>query len=394
MRILYSHRIRSHDGQGVHLEALVAALRDAGHQVEVVGPPGYASTTLGQGGGRVALLRRLLPGFAVELAELAYSIPGYWRLRRAARQFHPDVIYERANLFYLAGALLARRLGIPLLLEVNSPLAQERAEFGALRLRRIARGAERFVWRSADRVLPVTAVLGAMVAQAQVRPERIIVVPNGIDIDAFPATLAAQQREGAEVVLGFVGFVRAWHGLDAVLRAMAAATDGPRWRLDIVGEGPAREDLAALAMQLGIAERVRFAGLAARAEIPARIAAFDIALQPACVPYASPLKVFEYMAAGRAIVAPDQPNIREVLAHDHTALLFPPGDAAALCAAVSRLAGDPALRARLGAAARTEAIRRDFTWAGNARRVGAMAQALCQHSAPPRSAALTQEHEA
>ena len=104
------------------------------------------------------------------------------------------------------------------------------------------------------------------------------------------------------------------------------------------------------------------------------IARFDIALQPAAVAYASPLKVFEYMAAGRAIVAPDQPNLREALEHERTALLFDPARPGAFWAAVERLAQDAGLRARLGAAARREVEERDLTWAGNARRVAAIAQ--------------------
>lgn len=376
MKILYSHRIQSHDGQGVHLEALVAALRAEGHEVLVVGPPAYAKAGLGKESRTIALARRLLPGFAAELAELAYTIPGYLRLARAAATFGPDVLYERANLFYLAGAMLARRRGLPFLLEVNSPLAPERAAFGRLRLRRLARWAEHAVWRRADRVLPVTEVLAAMVAEAGVPRERIAVVPNGIDLDAFPEDLVGGEAKRSEIVLGFVGFVRDWHGLDGVLRAIAASGDGPRITLQVVGEGPARPGLERLAEELGIAAQTRFLGLASREAIPALVAGFDIALQPASVDYASPLKVFEYMAAGRAIVAPDQPNIREVLTHEQTALLFPPGDAAAMWAAVTRLAGDAALRGRLGAAARAEAIRRDFTWSGNARRVAAMAAAL------------------
>ena len=373
MKILYSHRIQSHDGQGVHLESLVTALRAAGHDVLVVGPPAYAKAGLGKESSGIARIRRLLPGFAAELAELAYTIPGYLRLARAARSFRPDVLYERANLFYLAGAMLARRRRLPFLLEVNSPLAQERSAFGQLRLRRLARWSEHRVWRRADRVLPVTEVLAELIAAAGVARDRITVVPNGIDLAAFPPDLDGRAAGRAEIVLGFVGFVRDWHGLDAVLRSIAASRDGPRIALQVVGEGPALPGLARLAVELGIEGQVHFTGLAQRDRIPGLVAGFDIALQPAAVGYASPLKVFEYMAAGRAIVAPDQPNIREVLAHERTALLFPPGDAAAMWAAVARLAGDAALRGTLGAAARAEAIRRDFTWAGNARRVVEMA---------------------
>lgn len=377
MRVLYSHRIQSRDGQGVHLDSLVAALRAEGHEVRVVGPSAYDQAELGGESRLVALIRRMLPRFAVELLELAYSLPSFLRLDRAARDFAPDLLYERYNLFYLAGALVARRRRLPFLVEVNAPLAEERARFGGLALKGLARWSERFVWRRADRVLPVTAVLGGHVAAAGVPAERIAVIPNGIDLADFPESLATRQSgpEAGELVLGFVGFVRDWHGLDAVVRGIAAWSGPPRLRLRVVGEGPARPGLERLAAELGITDQVEFTGLAKREAIPGLVAGFDVALQPAVVPYASPLKVFEYMAAGRAIVAPDQPNIREGLAHDRTAILFDVKQPDGLWQAIRRLAADPALRARLGQAARAEVLARDLTWAGNARRVVALAGA-------------------
>lgn len=378
MKILYSHRIQSHDGQGVHLEALVAALRAEGHEVLVVGPSAFQKAGFGGESRLVALVRRLLPGFAVELLEIAYSIPAYRKLARAAEEFRPDVLYERYNLFYLSGAWLARRRKLPFLVEVNAPLAEERARFGNLKLRRLGHWSENFVWRRADRALPVTEVLAGHVRAGGADPSRIVVIPNGIDLAEFPDSLAARQApEGAaELTLGFVGFVRDWHGLDGVVRAIAAWKGTPRLALTVVGEGPARPGLEALAAELGIAERVRFTGLATREEIPRLTAEFDIALQPASVPYASPLKVFEYMAAGRAIIAPDQPNLREVLEHERTALLFAPGDRDAMWHSVLRLATDAFLRAQLGAAARAEILAQDRTWAGNARRVVGLFEVL------------------
>ncbi len=380
MRILYSHRIQSRDGQGVHLDSMVAALRAQGHEVLVVGPAAYEQASLGGESRLVALLRRWLPAFAAELAELAYSIPAYRKLARAAEAFRPEAIYERYNLFYLSGAWLARKLRVPFLVEVNAPLAEERARFGNLRLKRLAHWSEAHVWRAADRVLPVTEVLAGHCTAAGVDPARITVVPNGIDLEEFPEPAPPPAEPAAEIVLGFVGFVRPWHGLDAVIRAIAAWQGTPQLSLVVVGEGPARAELEALAAELGIAARVRFTGLAEREAIPGLVAGFDIALQPASVPYASPLKVFEYMAAGRAIIAPDQPNIREVLEHGRTALLFDPkaagGPGGAMWEAVLQLATDPALRARLGAAARAEIVARDLTWAGNARRAVAMIEAV------------------
>jgi len=133
-----------------------------------------------------------------------------------------------------------------------------------------------------------------------------------------------------------------------------------------------RTELEAQAASLGIAERLRFLGVIPNDQVPAEVARFDIALQPKVNSYASPLKIFDYMAAGRAIVAPDQPNIREILVHGETALLFDPDAPGAMWQAVSRLVEDPALRARLGTAARAELERRDYTWRGNARRIAAL----------------------
>jgi len=373
MRILYSHRIRSRDGQGVHLDAMVGALRAAGHEVRVVGPPGFETAGLGDDSPALARLRRLLPRWIAELAELAYTLPSTWRLAWAAAAFKPDVIYERANLYHLAGLLVARARRVPLLLEVNAPLAEERGRFGGLGLPWLAGGLERMVWRGASIALPVTSVLAQHLLDAGVPPRRIQVVPNGIDLADFPPS-PPTPAEGA-LTLGFIGFIRDWHGLEAVLRGIATWRGAVPLRLLLVGEGPARAGLERLSEELGIAAQVEFHGLAMREAVPALIARFDIALQPSAVPYASPLKLFEYMAGARAIVAPDQPNLREVLRDTENALLFDPATPGAFWAAVQRLAADAGLRARLGAAARATILRRELTWQGNARRVVEIAEA-------------------
>lgn len=366
MRILYSHRIQSRDGQSVHVEELVAAFRAEGHEVLVVGPSFYEDSGFGGESSTVARLRRLLPGAAGEVAELAYNIPAYRRLAAACRAFKPDLIYERCNLLYLAGTWLARRTGLPLFMEVNSPLAAERSLHGNLRMQALAHRLERYTWCSATRVLPVTGVLADSIEAAGVPRSRISIVPNGIVLDRFGGGPAPG---GAPLVLGFVGFVRDWHGMDALIRSMAA--DPAPLALTLVGDGPARPGLEALARELRVP--VRFTGVVAHDQVPGEVAEFDIALLPKVVPYASPLKIFDYMAAARPIVAPDQPNIREILDDGATALLFDPADPSAMWSAVRRLVDDPALRARLGRDARAELVRRDYTWAGNARRIAGWA---------------------
>lgn len=374
MRILYSHRIQSRDGQSVHVEELVHAFRAAGHEVMVVGPGAYEKAEFGGESSLIATIRRLLPGFARELAELAYNIPATLRLARAFRAFRPDFVYERYNLYFLAGSMLARWSATPVFLEVNSPLAEERSKFGGLTLRRLAFAVERFTWRSPARVLPVTRVLGQTVIEAGVPADRIRIVPNGIVLDRFPPR--PPRGDQTQVVLGFVGFVRDWHGLDTVIAALADEAAATNVSLVIVGDGPARAALEQQSVALGIADRVRFSGLVPQDQVANRVMAFDIALQPGVTPYASPLKIFDYMAAGCAIAAPDQPNIREILRHEHTALLFDPDSHASRWDAINRLIRDPALRRRLGAAARAELEHQSYTWAGNAARITAWAREL------------------
>ena len=370
MRILYSHRVQSKDGQGVHIEELIRALRQAGHDVRVVGPGFYDQAGFGGESRTVGLIRKLLPGAAQEIAELAYNAIAYRALKRAYDEFRPDFIYERCNLFYLAGSRLARKTGTPLLLEVNSPLAAERHANGGLYLFRLAQRLEHRTWRAATHVLPVTQVLADILVQAGVEPGRITVMPNGVDLARFPPRML--KPNDAAVAMGFVGFVRDWHGLDAVITGMAASTTP--CTLTIVGDGPARPTLEAQAESLGIGSKVHFTGIVPPEDVAALVAGFDIALQPKSTPYASPLKIFDYMAAACAIVAPDQPNIREILDNRRTSLLFDPDVKGDMWRAVETLISDAALRHSLGAAARAALESDGRTWQANAARVVALAR--------------------
>lgn len=390
MRILYHHRTASKDGQAVHIEEMVEALRSEGHEVRVVAPgaPEVNADASVQGGGRmgsdmdwVHRLKTLLPKTAYEWMELAYNLVAYRKLMAAAREFQPHVIYERYNLFLLAGLLVKKRLGIPLLLEVNSPLVLERSQHsGGLALRRLARWTEGTAWRGADAVLPVTQVLADHVRAYGVPSERIHVIPNGINRAHFagaPMPDEAKIRLGLQgmVVLGFTGFVRDWHGVDRIIDWMASPQAPQETHLLVVGDGPVRAELEVQAKRLGLAERVTFTGVIHREQVPAHVAAFDVALQPAVTPYASPLKLMEYLVLGKAVVAPATPNLLEVLTDNVNALMFEQAQPGALEGALTRLCTDASLRHRLAQGAADTIDRMDLTWIGNARRVTALVEA-------------------
>lgn len=392
MKILYHHRTASKDGQAVHIEEMIEAMRSEGHEVRVVSPGGDEpdAAAPGQGGngkmgsdmGWVHRLKALMPKAMYELMELAYSVLAYRKLIKAARDFKPDVIYERYNLFLLSGVMARKRLGIPLLLEVNSPLVLERSQHsGGLALRRLARWAEGAAWRGADCVLPVTNVLADHVRARGVPESRIQVIPNGINRAHFaqaPNPDEAKARLGLQgrLVLGFTGFVRDWHGVDRVVDWMASPLAPANTHLLIVGDGPVRQSLEEQARRLGLGDRVAFTGVIHRDRVPAHVAAFDVALQPAVTPYASPLKLMEYLVLGKAIVAPATPNLQEVLADGINALLFQETREGALEETLSRLCGDTALRNHLAQGAHDTIDRLNLTWLGNARRVVGLAGKL------------------
>ncbi len=379
MKVLYHHRTQAEDGQAVHIRALIAAFEAEGHVVREVGLVPQAAA----GGPRRAgwgLVTRL-PRFARELAEYGYTGVARGRILREAARFEPDFLYERYAFGNAAGVLAARRAKRPLVLEVNSPLVLELSRTRGLVFPRLARRLERHVFTAADRVCVVTRVLGDMLEEQGVERARLVVTPNGVDLALYEHADPAAARRAAradlglapepapgERVLGFVGYYRPWHRLELAVAALRAP-ELARARLVLVGEGPAEDALRAAADAAGVAGRVHFPGRRPHARIPALLAAFDAALLPAINPYASPLKLHEYMAAGLAVVAPDQPNLREVLEHGANALLVPPEDGVALAAAMARLATDEAACARLGAAARRTVVERELTWSANVARV-------------------------
>jgi glycosyltransferase involved in cell wall biosynthesis len=269
---------------------------------------------------------------------------------------------------------------VPVLLEVNAPLFEERAMHDGLALHRLGRWCQRRIWNGVDYVLPVTEVLAGYVRRYGVPETRIAVIMNGINEARFgqvPDGAAAKAALGlsGRLVLGFTGFMRKWHELDKLIDFVARNGERDNLHLLLVGDGPVRQELLDHARAKGVGGRLSVTGIVGRDEVARHVAAFDIALQPAITEYASPLKLFEYMYLGRAVVAPDMANIREVLTHARDALLFDPARPEQLYAAIELLCADRALRERLGREARRTIETRRLTWAGNAARIVKLAEA-------------------
>ena len=237
----------------------------------------------------------------------------------------------------------------------------------------LAQWTERYCWTQADYVLPVTQVLADKVIAVGASVDKITVIPNGINQERFGTVIDSSDvveryQLQNKLVLGFTGFVRDWHRLDKVVQAIADNQDA-NWHLLLVGDGPVRAEIEAQAQALGISDRVSITGIIDRNEVARYVATFDIALQPDVVAYASPLKLFEYMALGKAIIAPNRANIREILTDGEDALLFDPEAESAFTEQLATLCFDSQLRRQLGLAAAATIDRKKLYWQENARRV-------------------------
>ncbi|OLQ75504.1 hypothetical protein BIT28_23010 [Photobacterium proteolyticum] len=370
MKILYHHRVASRDGQFVHIEAIIDALRQQGHEVIIVAPTISDATEFGDDGGWMSRLRHALPGFVSELLELGYSFYDFVKLVQVIRKHRPDAVYERYNLFLPSGVWAKQLFKLPLILEVNSPLYKERAAYGGIHLPMLAKWSELYAWRNADHILPVTHVLADYLYQAGVRKSDVTVLANGIDASQFNVITHYDRLPDltGKTVIGFVGFCREWHRLDLVVETIAEMRN-PNLVLLIVGIGSVLDELQQKARELHIDQQLCIAGLVSREEMPEWLAQIDIALQPAVTPWCSPLKLIEYLATGKAVVAPDSPNIRELLTHESNALLFEEGNNQQMLAAIKRLVFEPDLKADVQQQAVETIENRQLTWHQNAAKI-------------------------
>ena len=379
-----------HKGCSVHVQEMVRAFQRHGASVElfatrVEGPPtpGLESLTVhrlpkvGDGdpvthAADVAMLNR----------ELAAAL-------ERARPY--DLLYERYSLWSFAAMEHARAVGIPGLLEVNAPLIEEQAEHRGLRDVAGAERATALAFRAATALLAVSAEVAAWLKRSSPEPRRVHVLPNAVDPERFrpdvPPTIPGPP---GTFTLGFVGSMKPWHGLHVLIEAFALLHDRvAATRLLLVGGGPEDAAVRRALADRGLEPASRLVGAVAPDEVPGFITSMDTAVAPyadARTFYFSPLKVFEYLAAGRAVVASAVGQLKTVIRHGVNGLLCPPGDPEALAAVLQQLQREPGLRARLATGARASVVPR-HTWDRQSARVLQVADAA--RMGQPRARART-----
>ena len=295
------------------------------------------------------------------------------------------LLYQRYSLHNWTGVSVARRFGLPFILEFNGSEPWVAENWGRpLRYAKLAERIEQLNLRAADLVTVVSEPLRAQLLARGIPNDRIFVNPNAADLTRFApeidgTNVRAQYGLDNCCVIGFIGTFGPWHGAETLAEAFSLLLEQRpdlrgRVRLLLIGDGtrlPAVKEILQIRNRLG---DTIITGLVPQQQGNSYLAACDILALPT-VPnpdgspfFGSPTKLFEYMAMGRGIAASAIGQITEILQDERTALLVPPADAGRLAHALERLVDDPALRVRLGAAARVEAELR-HSWGAHVSRL-------------------------
>jgi glycosyltransferase involved in cell wall biosynthesis len=384
-------------GASVHVREVISAWQRLGHEVVLFSPSvqgGYSynpdkitvvevkpESSFDSISKDLRTLDKLLglnTQLRFDLRKLLYNLTLFHNVKPILMKERFDFIYERYSLFNHAGISLARTLSIPHILEVNSPLCYEHEKRYGLEINNLAHELERVVFMESDRLIVVSRYLMEFAESLGVPRQRILMVPNGVDPSRFKPDDAGRQRirvqlqlEG-KTVIGFVGSIRPWHGLETLVEAFSRIySENSDVHLLIVGDGQKRAELESQLQMSGLASRVTWTGYVPHSDVPTYISSMDIAVAPYVAQsnfYFSPVKLFEYMAVEKAVVAGGIGQVNEIITHRDTGLLYEPGDVTQLKNSLQELIDNPDLRERLGKAAR-EWVIRNRTWDENARTI-------------------------
>lgn len=359
-KLLYiaDHRYRIHTGEGgnVHIKAMIQAFSEFALVQEPPAPVSLGLLRRASKNGRPKGAMKLVEGAALAIS-LIEKVAAYVAMR-------PDLVYVRHEIPDVPTLAVLKLLGARIVLEVNALATDESAIAGRTLLWRIRQAIELSAFRFADHVCGISGYLCRQLEGVGAPKQKLFVTHNGVHLADFPESRLSPPRPDG-MTIGFIGTGHRWHGLQALVEAFSETLKAhPEARLLMVGPGSAEVERQIEA--LGLAGKVEITGQLPREEA---IATFerrvDIAVQANCLPHGSPLKMFEYMAMRKAIVAARTPAISEILEEGRSGLLVEPNSVPELAAAFGRLLGDPRLRERLAQGARDRVVA-TFTWRGNA----------------------------
>ena len=286
---------------------------------------------------------------------------------------HPDydVVHYRNIWDGLVVAQNKKRLGYKTLFEVNGlPSIELKYHYPGIDPALLLKIKEQEIatLHLSDAIICPSRVTRDYIASLGLDRKRVTVIPNGVSPSDFPPS-ALPSREGRVPVLLYIGTLADWQGLEIIIKALPKILEQEAVRLRIVGRGRSRQRklLAKQIRKLGMQDNVIVQPAVPHHEVPTLIAESDICLAPLglndrnVTQGACPIKVLEYMASSRPLIASNIPIVRELVREDVDALLFSPNDPEDLAQQALALLKDYELSGRLANSA-TERARTKFTW--------------------------------
>ena len=386
VRILYHHRTQGRGAEGNHIVSIVTALRSLGHEVDVLSPPGVDPFNAGSvkpdeaSSGHETSWSRFwrtvslkMPKWLFELAEMAYNLPAWFRLRSALRSKPYDIVYERYAAYLVAGSLAARQADCEFLLEVNDVSGVDDRVRPQVFPRACAWVERRLIARC-ERVHAVSSYLGERLIETGLPSNRLVVAPNGFEVASIRLTASRQnmrRKFGLDdsLVLGFAGWFVGWDRLDFLVDVFKELHQSyPQMRLCLVGDGEPLAEIKRTLHGTPLERLLVHTGPVPRGDVCNYIQMFDIGILPHSNLFGSPMIMFEMMALRMPIVAPKLPPIEDVQRDEQTALLFAPLNSTDCLRQVSRLADSAKLRRSLAESA-YQTLVQDHSWKRTAEKI-------------------------
>jgi glycosyltransferase involved in cell wall biosynthesis len=374
-KVLYHHRTQGRGVEAVHIRGVVDALRARGITVEMLSLPNadpYEERKVTTGAAK-SPWRRIagsLPEPIFELLEFGFSFLSFFRVWRWLSR-HPDCrfIYERYSLFMFSTVAMARLRGVPVILEVNDSAAAPRVR--GLFFLRLALIVEAWTFRNANGLIFISTDFKDIChKQYQVLSPSIVShnAANIVDFTSPPGQRELMRRKyGLEnsLVCGYLGAFIVWHQIDLFVQKIADRLDERKdLKFLLVGDGATYEAIREFVRTRKLESRIILVGRVPHSEVAGILSAMDFAVLPAAADYSSPVKLFEFMAAGIPAVAPDYSPVREILIDGENGWLFSQGNISAAVETVFSVSRDALKLKRVGATAR-DYIARERQWTNN-----------------------------
>jgi glycosyltransferase involved in cell wall biosynthesis len=323
------------------------------------------------------VFKRIFSYFVHDLRRLVSNLRYFFEELKILAREKPDVLFLRSELYNFSANLAARLHGIPVVLEVDCPTAYEHRHMSGkdkFRLPFIPEWIERWNWRRSHAIIAISTILKDYLVREGVPDSKITVIPNGADPDKFKPglkgkTLRKKYGYQDKVVIGWIGSLFGWEGLDKLLEM---ARNILEMRSDVaflfVGGGKNKEVMESAFDSKDIGTRVILTGTVSYDDVPEYLDAMDIVIAP--YPklefwYPSSMKVFEYMSSQKAVVASAVGQLCEIIEDGVNGFLFDPDDMEAFTQKVIRLVDNSDLRRRIAINARDTVLEK-YTWVKHA----------------------------